>query len=427
MDKVKLRPFWRIVFIILAVILALALALAILWYLAKAGKVDLPIWIRVSGTSMEPTLHNNERVKFYFYFDNLDIHRGDVVVFSNTKTTDDLGQKVSYVKRVIAMPGEEVLLQDGFIRVNGKVLDESYIKLKKSTYSEAFTPECKKVIVPKDSYFVLGDNRADSKDSRDFGFIKKDDIKYIIFFKSEIISHNFSVSLKSEDIISGINAERTKNGLSILAINQKLNQAANLRALSIANSDDWTKSAKVSNFSYEDALDEVGYSNILTAEIFDGGYLNSSDLFASWHKNKDLTDVYLNPKFQDVGVAINMGNFGDCTVPVVSAIFGGYEQAEYKQEIISSWQNTLNNLQNISVDWQKLKNEPDIYKNKKEQIDRINEIIASRIQRIDEILAVMNKKQWLSDEQKSWLDEDSDLASEQNILADEINNYINSL
>ena len=395
--------------------------------LAKSGKIKIPVWIKVSGTSMDPTLKNNERIKFYFYFPTLEIKRGDIVVFKNDKTKDDNNQPASYVKRVIAMPGEEVMLQDGFIKVNDKVLNEPYVKVKKTTYSESFTPECKKIIVPQDSYFVLGDNRANSKDSRDFGFVKKNEVRYIIYYNKKITVTNFRVEITGTQIIEKINQIREDQKLGLLKENSQLDKAANARAQSIAQSGDWTSEADKSNFTYVDALALVNYENTISAEIFDGGYLKVNDLIASWQKNKNLQDIYLNPKFQDVGAAVSMGNLGDCKMPIISVVFGGYESPDYDSELINSWQETLNNLEEIKPGWQNLVNEPRIYSEQKTKVDRLNEIINLRIERISSALITMRANNWLNKEQENWLSEDNNLAIEQNQLADELNDFVKNL
>jgi signal peptidase I len=415
----------------LLIIFGVLILAAVIFYgglvLARDGKIKIPVWVTVDGTSMQPTLQNNERVKFDLYFSKLAIHRGDVVVFSNSKTTDDNGAQVSYVKRVIGLPGETVMLQDGFIEVNGQVVNEPYIKAKKTTYSESFTPECQKLVVPSDSYFVLGDNRADSKDSRDFGFVKKTDVRYIIYYQSQITMSAFQVSLTSQQIINQINSERAAKNLTLLKENSKLDQATASRAQSIAKYNDWTTAASKSNFSYTQALSQAGYSNTITAEIFDGSYLNITDLTLSWHQNQNLMNIYLNPKFQDIGASLVMGNLNDCKVPVISVIFGGYEAPNYDASTINSWQSTLNNLKKIQPSWQNLVNEPQVYNNQKAQVDQINQIISERITRISSALTTMKDNQWLSDQQKNWLSGDPGLATAQNNLADEINNFVKGL
>jgi len=121
--------------------------------------------VRVEGTSMMPRLGDQDRLfinKFVYHFES--IHRGDVVVFHYPR---DL-QK-SYIKRVIAVPGDELRIDDGRTYVNGRLLPEPYVprKFHDSRSQDAM------VILP-DQYFVMGDHRSISSDSRDFGPVSRD-------------------------------------------------------------------------------------------------------------------------------------------------------------------------------------------------------------------------------------------------------------
>lgn len=116
--------------------------------------------VKVEGTSMMPTLEDQERVfinKFVYRLEA--IHRGDVVVFRYPRDTSK-----SYIKRVIAVPGDHVRIEDGLVYVNNRRLSEEYVPQMYEdvrSYSET--------VVPPHSYFVLGDHRNLSNDSRDFG------------------------------------------------------------------------------------------------------------------------------------------------------------------------------------------------------------------------------------------------------------------
>jgi signal peptidase I len=116
--------------------------------------------VKVEGTSMMPTLQDQERVfinKFVYRLEP--IERGDVVVFRYPRDTSK-----SYIKRVIALPGDRVRIEDGLLYVNGHQVTESYVPQK---YEDLRSyPE---TVVPPHSYFVLGDHRNLSNDSRDFG------------------------------------------------------------------------------------------------------------------------------------------------------------------------------------------------------------------------------------------------------------------
>jgi signal peptidase I len=116
--------------------------------------------VKVEGTSMMPTLQDQERVfinKFVYKLEP--IERGDVVVFRYPR---DPGK--SYIKRVVAVAGDRVRIDDGVVFVNDRAVSEPYVPEK---YEDARSyPE---TVVPPNCYFVLGDHRNLSNDSRDFG------------------------------------------------------------------------------------------------------------------------------------------------------------------------------------------------------------------------------------------------------------------
>jgi len=120
--------------------------------------------VKVEGTSMMPSLVNQERIfinKFVYRF--ADIARGDTVVFQFPQDTSK-----SYIKRVIGMPGDTVTVEEGKVYVNGKLLDEPYVP-DENRDSHSYPP----VTVGSDSYYVLGDHRNSSNDSRNWGTVKR--------------------------------------------------------------------------------------------------------------------------------------------------------------------------------------------------------------------------------------------------------------
>ena len=116
--------------------------------------------VKVEGTSMMPSLDDQERIfinKFVYRIEP--IQRGDIVVFRYPRDP----QK-SFIKRVIGVAGDQVRIDSGHVYVNGNLVDEDYVP--QAYADERSYPE---VVVPPDAYFVLGDHRSLSNDSRDFG------------------------------------------------------------------------------------------------------------------------------------------------------------------------------------------------------------------------------------------------------------------
>ena len=125
--------------------------------------------VKVEGTSMMPTLTDQERIfinKFTYHFGLGSIERGDMVVFWYPGDPSK-----SYIKRVIGIPGDTVYIDAGQVFVNDRALVESYIP---EDYRDRVSWEEHRV--PRGEYFVLGDHRSSSSDSRTWGLVKRDAI-----------------------------------------------------------------------------------------------------------------------------------------------------------------------------------------------------------------------------------------------------------
>ena len=116
--------------------------------------------VRVEGTSMLPRLEDQDRLfinKFAYRFES--IHRGDVVVFLYPGD-----HSKSYIKRVIALPGDDLRIDHGKVWVNGLALNEPYVPFR---YRD--DRSLSDIVIPQGDFWVMGDHRSISSDSRDFG------------------------------------------------------------------------------------------------------------------------------------------------------------------------------------------------------------------------------------------------------------------
>lgn len=134
---------------------------------------------QVKGASMDPTFHDGQ----YILTDKVSyrLHqpeRGDVVVFKAPMNPD-----FDYIKRVIGLPGDKIIIQEGQVVVNGQPLEDTYIESDTVLLPGQYMREGEEVTVGTDEFFVLGDNRSHSADSRQWGMVPKKDIVGRVFFR----------------------------------------------------------------------------------------------------------------------------------------------------------------------------------------------------------------------------------------------------
>lgn len=133
---------------------------------------------QVSGNSM----YSNYKDKEYIITNLISLRfsnptHGDVIVF---KSPSD--QNKDFIKRIIAIQGDEIFIENGKVYLNGNLLKEEYLDPGMQTFGGAFLQEGVKKTVPNGYFFVMGDNRNDSSDSRTWGFVTRKNIKGISFF-----------------------------------------------------------------------------------------------------------------------------------------------------------------------------------------------------------------------------------------------------
>jgi signal peptidase I len=164
----------------------------------------------VEGTSMLPELHDGERLLVnklvYYKIQSVSwghISRGDIVVFWYPREPDK-----SYVKRVIGLPGETIEVRNGKVLIDGRVLDEEYLDTEHNQALPSFPPRR----VEEHHYFVMGDNRDNSSDSRYWGLVPEKYIYGKAFFRYwkpgsiGFLEHG-AYNVPEDDNPSGVRAE----------------------------------------------------------------------------------------------------------------------------------------------------------------------------------------------------------------------------
>lgn len=153
-----------IIEIIQTVVVFLAILMIIFLFVAQPHKVQ--------GPSMYPTFHDGD----YIITDKLTYRfslpkRGDVIVFENPRNHSD-----DFIKRIIGLPGDKVKVMDSHIYVNDQMVAEPYLQSTVATDGRFFLQEGEEKTVDAGDYFVMGDNRQYSSDSREWGYVKKSEI-----------------------------------------------------------------------------------------------------------------------------------------------------------------------------------------------------------------------------------------------------------
>jgi len=151
--------------VIETVVIALAIFVIIYLFLFQPHQVR--------GNSMYPNFHDAD----YLLTDKISYRLGtpkrdDIVIFVAPKNED-----YDYIKRVIGLPGEKVgLNENNQVLIDNQILAEPYLPEETTTYSGNFLEAGETITIPENQYFVLGDNRNHSSDSRDWGFVPKENI-----------------------------------------------------------------------------------------------------------------------------------------------------------------------------------------------------------------------------------------------------------
>jgi len=134
---------------------------------------------QVKGQSMEPNFQNGDYIltsKITYKF--REIKRGDVIILKSPKNPE-----IEFIKRIIGLPGDKLMIKDGYVYVNGQRWEEPYVNHPTQTWQGGYVKEGEEFIIPEGFVFVMGDNRPHSSDSREFGPIPIQDIIGVVFYR----------------------------------------------------------------------------------------------------------------------------------------------------------------------------------------------------------------------------------------------------
>ncbi|OGG08289.1 signal peptidase I [Candidatus Gottesmanbacteria bacterium RIFCSPHIGHO2_02_FULL_40_24] len=363
------------------------------------------------------------------------LQRGDIVEFENDLTrqlTDEkYGTATGFVKRIIGLPGDSVELRDGYVYSNGKILTEPYTAKPRSTYGGDFTPDCSVVKIPASSYFVLGDNRKASLDSRfDIGFVKETDIHHVLplhdqeIYKSkwrdskddQLAAHKTTTD--AQDFVFQLNEVRLAKNLKKLNLDNLLNKSSRIRGDIILETDDFSSEASRSGLTLEKSIRQSGYRNIIFAEVFTRGYYEAGELLENFFEFPDTEKLLLSNEYQDIGLSAVIKDVNGCPTQVVVIHLGGYKAPNYQSEDVKSWQTLIANLTDILPGWESLSGVEGV---NQEKLNRLLTVLRTRLENARRIYKRIFDNQWLTDGEKNLIEQDKALHSEAEKLITELN------
>lgn len=392
----------------------------------------------VATTGMKP-YPNGIKISNINFFGH-EIERGDIIVAENEKIRESskklYGEPGGIVKRVIALPEDKILIKDGLVYLNGKVLKEPYTARPRSTFGGKFLKDCSELTIPEGKLFVMGDNRKGSGDSRhDTGLIDYKDVHYVLSYKDQLGNldkgwhdpkeddkESARISLDVDKYLSLLNKERVKVGLKLLQYENRLSLSAEKRGVVMLKHDDLSFEATRSGYTMQRAVSDSSYSNIVYGELPSLGVYEAEELFEYYFEFPETKKFLLDKDYQDFGISSVRGELNGCPANIVVIHIAGYVPPNYSKDIIESWDISLNRLKEIQSGWADLKQNTSFYNKHKADINRINDIISTRISKIDAIVLAMKANRWLSSDLDAFTRTgDKSMYDEQESLANKLN------
>lgn len=354
---------------------------------------------------------------------------GDMVAFRNSKTSQILESEgkdpeTGFIKRIIALPGDTLELRDGFVYLNNELLSEPYLASARSTFGGPTLSDCQRLTIPSDSYFVMGDNRKISSDSRfELGLIHTQDVTYYLPYSSQSVYHSLyrdtaqdsqllgHPTLDAREFLESINQLRASHSLPPLKNNVKLARSADFQAQQLLSHPD--EPLKLST-----TTSRAGYSNIVLGEFISRGYFNSIELRANLLAYPKSSAQILNSTYQDLGLGIANGLINGCPGQVIVGHLGGYVPPQYDQAMRSSWEQLEANLVSVIPSWQQATNYPNLDQAK---LQELLSLLNTRLTLARDVLIHIREQRWFPPELESRIKADQQVSARAEQLTEELN------
>ncbi len=348
---------------------------------------------------------------------------GDMVAFQNSATRailqkDGQPTDAGFIKRVIGTPGDTIEFRDGFVYRNGLLLSEPYIAAPRSTYGGTNITDCQKVVVPQGEYLVLGDNRKISSDSRyELGLIRAEDISFVLPYSDQDLYKKLWRDTSKDALLEGqptlnvsafyalLDSARKSHNIAALSANKTLEHAASLRAAGSVS-------------SQQEAEKVAGYSNIVGGEFVSHGHYTAEELMQNLLAFKDTASQVLNKNYQDIGVGAIDKVVNGCPTQVIVGELGGYIPATYDTSTVQSWTDAVTSLQNVIKSWEGAVGDSRVDQGK---LQELLTILRRRLALAQEVAGVMQKRAWLTEDEKTRITADTTDANTASTLAAELN------
>jgi signal peptidase I len=364
------------------------------------------------------------------------IKSGDMIAFQSEATkaileSEGRDPQSGFIKRVIGIPGDKLELRDGYVIKNGEIISEPYIASSRSTYGGTSLPDCRELVVPPDHYFVLGDNRKVSADSRgQLGLVHQGNIMATLpLAKQQLYRSLWRDSSHDQDdaetetlsvatALELINNSREAAGVGKLKLNPKLSKSAGKRGEIILATNDFSVSASASGYTFSQAMSDVGYSNTATGELISHGFYTDKEWFDNLSYFPTTKEQIHNAVYSELGVAAVTREVNSCPTQVIVAHLGGYIPPSYDQEVVASWSKLRENLESVLPSWQDARRLDNIDQTKLEELIGL---IEQRLNLAREIEQAMKDKVWLSKDQEARVEQDKAVAEQVSKLTGELN------